>query len=75
MKEQKRVKLTHGSARVDLNCSEETIMALDEMTKLAFDQLIEEKSSPHLTVCEKGVNFSVPNFKKMSWWERLFLEY
>ena len=38
MDEQKRVKLTHGTARVDKNCSKETLSALDELSKLAYEQ-------------------------------------
>lgn len=37
MKEQKRISLTHGTARVDKNCSKETIEALDQMSKLAYN--------------------------------------
>ena len=32
----KRVKLTHGSARVEDNVSEETLKALDELSKKAY---------------------------------------
>lgn len=37
MSEQKRVKLTHGTARVDENCSKETLTALDELSKIAYE--------------------------------------
>lgn len=37
----KRVKLTHGSARVDENCSKETIAALNNMSKLAYEMVSE----------------------------------
>ena len=37
MNEQKRVKLTHGTARVDKNCSKETIKILNEMSTIAYE--------------------------------------
>lgn len=35
MEKMKRIKLTHGTARVGKNCSDETIKALNEMSKVA----------------------------------------
>lgn len=33
----KRIKLTHGTARVEDDCSPETIKMLDEMSKIAYN--------------------------------------
>ena len=37
MSDRKRIKLTHGSARVDENCSRATIKALDQLSILAYE--------------------------------------
>lgn len=37
MSDRKRIKLTHGSARVDENCSRATIKALDKLSILAYE--------------------------------------
>jgi hypothetical protein len=37
MNNQKRVNLTHGSARVDKDCSKETIIALNKISELAYE--------------------------------------
>jgi len=37
MNENKRVKLTHGTATVGKNCSEKTLKALDRLSKLAYE--------------------------------------
>lgn len=34
---QKRIKLNHGTARVDVNCSQKTIDALNEIADRAYD--------------------------------------
>lgn len=36
---QKRVKLTHGTARVNKNCSNETIESLNKLSVLAFKNI------------------------------------
>lgn len=41
MKNQKRVNIAHGSARVDEDCSEETLKALDQISKIAYETEIE----------------------------------
>jgi hypothetical protein len=38
-KEQIRVKLTHGTARVDKSCSDQTLKALDELSKIIYEKL------------------------------------
>jgi len=40
----KRVKLKHGSARVEDNCSKETIEALNKLSELAFNKENDEKT-------------------------------
>lgn len=52
MKKQKRIPLKHGSARVDENCSQETIDMLNKMTELAHET---EVKSHH----NKGVGFDM----------------
>jgi hypothetical protein len=42
-KEQKTVKLTHGYATVDIDCSPETIEALDNLSKVAYEKLNKKK--------------------------------
>lgn len=37
MEEQKRIKLTHGSARVDKDVSPETVEALNKLSELAYN--------------------------------------
>ena len=37
MSDRKIIKLTHGSARVDENCSRATIKALDQLSILAYE--------------------------------------
>ena len=47
MDKQKRVKLTHGSARVNENCSSETINALDELSKCVYkNEVMAENEVP-----------------------------
>jgi len=65
MKEQKRVQLTHGSARVDKDCSQETINALDEISKRAYK--MEGKS---FCKCEKPKY----NYPEMLWCDNCVLE-
>ena len=48
----KRVKLTHGSARVDENCSKETIEALDNMSKLAYEMVSEPLNIANVSLNE-----------------------
>ena len=40
----KRIKLTHGSARVEDDCSHETIKALDELSKVAYNHNFNKKT-------------------------------
>jgi hypothetical protein len=55
MIKQKRVKLTHGSARVDENCSEETIKALDNLCKLAYEIVSEPLNIDGVTDCDHSM--------------------
>jgi hypothetical protein len=66
MNEQKRVKLTHGSARVDKNCGEETLKALDEMSKLAYEMESKPLKIDSVTKCEHPDwhNFSIDDWGK-----------
>lgn len=47
----KRVKLTHGSARVDNNVSEETLKALDELSKIAYGMDFGQIKPEIIAVC------------------------
>lgn len=40
----KRIQLTHGSARVEDDCSPETIKALDELSKVAYNHNFKTKT-------------------------------
>ena len=39
----KRIQPTHGSARVENNCSPETIQALDKLSKASYNHIAKEK--------------------------------
>jgi excinuclease UvrABC ATPase subunit len=49
-KKQKTVKLTHGYATVDHDCSPAVIEALDKLSKIAYNKLSNEKNCPY---CDK----------------------
>ena len=61
----KRIKLTHGSARVDDNCSDETINALNELSKRAF-----HAESKPFCKCENPAY----NYHEMVWCDNCGLE-
>jgi hypothetical protein len=50
MKKQKRIALKHGSARVDENCSQETIDSLNRLCELAYEMDVKEISANGLKI-------------------------
>lgn len=63
MSESKRVKLTHGTATVDKNCSKETLTALDELSKLAY-----ERESEPLNIVDVSKRFSITEVESLLDW-------
>ena len=51
----KRIKLTHGSARVGDNCSDKTIKALDKLSKLAYEFPFCECETPKKSTADNSI--------------------